>query len=270
MLLQEPGHSPYDLRFQLLGFPVRICWTFWLAGLVFGYQFARGMDARFEILDPGSSPGFAPLLLLWTVCLLVSILIHELGHAVAYRRYGIEASVVLYHFGGLAIPTSSFSPGRGFGMLSPKQSIWVSVAGPLAQIASAVLLVAAVKAAGYRVTAFAMMPGPPFYKIPGVLQGAEIEIPGLFALVAFYIFPSVLWALLNLIPVLPLDGGNIMRSIVQLTGGNVSQALWVSVIAGGLMAAYGFSIDHHYMGLLFLVLAVSNFQALQQTGGTHY
>ena len=73
---------------------------------------------------------------------------------------------------------------------------------------------------------------------------------GLFALVAFYIFPSVLWALMNLVPVWPLDGGHIMRSIVQLRGGNMIQALWISVIAAGLMAAYGFANGQQYMGYL--------------------
>jgi Zn-dependent protease len=151
------------------------------------------------------------------------------------------------------------------GGLSPKQNMWISFAGPLAQIASAVVLMGLVKAAGYRLTVLQWMPGP-FYKIPGALEGAEIDSPGLFALVAFYVFPSVLWALMNLVPVYPLDGGQIMRSIVTLQGGNLTQTLWISVIAAGLMAAYGFSNGERYMGILFLVLGVQNFQAIQQTG----
>jgi Zn-dependent protease len=153
--------------------------------------------------------------------------------------------------------------------LSPKQDIWISLAGPLAQLASAVVVVGVVKALGYRLTVFEWMPGP-FRRIPGMLEGAEIASPGMFALVAFYIFPSVLWAILNLVPVWPLDGGHVMKSIVLLRGGNTAQALWVSVIAGGLMAAYGFANGQQYMGLLFLVLAISNFQALQQSGGWRY
>jgi len=261
MLLQEPAHSPYDLRFQLLGFPVRVSWTFWLAGVVFGYGLVQSLDYYFR----DASPGIMPLLLLWTLCLFVSILIHEMGHALAFRQNGIHASIVLYHFGGLAIPHSSYSPGHSPGRLRPQQDIWISLAGPLAQLASAAVLVAAVKAAGYRLTVFTWMPGP-FEKIPGLLQGAEIDSAGLFSLVAFYIFPSVLWAIMNLVPVWPLDGGHIMKSIIQMRGGNMSQALWVSVIAAGLMAAYGFSNGQQYMGFLFLVLGITNFQALQQSG----
>jgi Zn-dependent protease len=265
MLLQEPPQSPYDLRFELFGFPVRIAWTFWVAAVVFGYGLVQGLDGYFDL----ASPGPVPMLLLWALCLLVSILIHELGHALAFRQNGINASIVLYHFGGLAIPTSSYSAGHGFDRLSPKQDIWISFAGPLAQMASAVVLIAAVKAAGYRVGAVQWMPGP-FYKIPGLLQGAEIDSPGLYALVTFYIFPSVLWALLNLVPVWPLDGGHIMRSIVQLRGGNMVQALWVSVIAAAVLAVYGFANGQQYMGFLFLILGVGNFQALQQSGGSPY
>ena len=261
MIFQEPGHSPYDLRFMLLGFPVRISWTFWAAGCVFGWGLVDGIDSYFR----EASPGVLPLLMLWNLCLSVSILIHELGHALAFRQNGINASIVLYHFGGMAIPNSTFMPGRSLGGLSPKQNIWISFAGPLAQIASAVLLMCLVKVAGYRLSVLEWMPGP-FEKIPGALEGAEIDSPGLFALVAFYVFPSVLWALMNLVPVYPLDGAQIMRSVVTLQGGNLTQTLWISVIAAGLMAAYGFSNDQTYMGILFLVLGVQNFQAIQQTG----
>ena len=270
MLLQEPPHSPYDLRFQLMDFPVRICWSFWLMGVVFGYGFAQALDRFFDL----TSPGIMPMLILWNLCLLVSILIHELGHALAFRQNGMNASIVLYHFGGLAIPTNSFSPGRSYGSLSPKQDIWISFAGPLAQIASAVVLIGIVKACGYSLEyamgnrAISGVPWPLSNIVS--LEGEQIDSPGLFALVTFYILPSVLWALMNLVPVWPLDGGHIMRSIIQIQGGTQSQALWISVIASGLMVAYGFSNGQQYMGLLFLVLGISNFQALQQTGGWRY
>jgi stage IV sporulation protein FB len=264
MLLQEPAHSPYDLRFSLLGFPIRVCWSFWVAGVVFGFSLARMMDTVFG----ATSPGMLPLLLLWSLCLLVSILIHELGHALAFRQSGMNSTIVLYHFGGMAVPTDSVSADRFGGQLTPKQDIWISFAGPLAQFASAVVVLAVVKAAGYKLTVLAMMPGP-FYKIPGVLEGKDLamESVGLFALVVFYVFPSVLWAILNLVPVWPLDGGRISSSIIQLRGGNIRQALIVSVITAGLMCLYGFSNDQQYMGFFFLVLGVTNFQALQQSGG---
>jgi len=267
MLIQEPGHSPYDLRFDLLGFPVRVSWTFWITALGFGYGLVQSLDLALRDL----SPGMLLLWLLWTVCLFVSILIHELGHALAFRQNGIRASIVLYYLGGLAIPSSSYSPTRGFGGLSPKQDIWVSFAGPLAQLLSAVLVGVVVVAMGYRLTVLEWMPGP-FARIPGTLDGKELALdsPGLFALVTFYMFPSVLWALLNLVPVWPLDGGHITRSFILLRGGDVVHALWVSVIASAIVAAYGFSAGQTFLGFMFLILGVSSFQAINQINGPRF
>lgn len=267
MLLSEPPESQYDLRFELAGFPIRIAWTFWLGAVVFGYALVDGIDRLLGM----ESPGRFPLLLLWGVCLLVSILIHELGHAVAFRYYGIESSIVLYHFGGLAVPRSSFSPTRAFApaRLGATQDLMIAAAGPLAQILSAMVLVGLFKAFGYRVVAFAFMPAG-LHRLPGVLEGNPIDNAALFALVTFYTFPSVLWALLNLIPVWPLDGGRIMRSIVTLAGGRTEQSLWISIIAAGLMALYGFRSGSLFLGILFLSLAISNFQMLQMHGGWRY
>ena len=263
MLLQEPDHSPYDLRFQFLGFPVRVAWTFWIGCAVFGYGLAQAIDGHFR----AASPGFMPLLLLWAACLFVSILIHELGHAIAFRGYGIDSSIVLYHFGGLAIPTSY--SGRS-GRLGPKQDLWIFAAGPLAQIASALVLGAVVKALGYNLTlAVALMPSV-FHQIPGLTDGATIDSPGALALVTFYLYPSVLWALLNLAPVLPLDGGHIVKSLILIFGGNMLQALWITTIAGGLLAVYSFRAGQPFIGILFFIFAVSSFQAIQQSSGPRF
>lgn len=263
MLLQEPEQSPYDWGFTVLGFPVRVAWTFWVGAVVFGYQMADGFDQ----LHGPLSPGLLPLLLLWCVCMLVSILIHELGHALAFRQSGVDASVVLYHFGGLAIPrstrasdgfASSFSPPR----LSDKADLWIALAGPLAQIVSAAVLVGAVCAAGYQVQAFAWMPWP-LWQIPGVLEGQPIENVGLSAVVNFYVWPSVLWAVLNLIPVFPLDGGRIMRSILRISGDYSDNWLWISLVIAGAAGFYGFSSGRTFLGILFLSLAAGNYQMMQ-------
>lgn len=261
MLLQEPGQSPYDLRFQILGFPVRVSWSFWLASAVFGFGFANGLDEEFG----ADSPGFVTLLVLWAACLLVSILIHELGHAFAFRQNGIESSIVLYYLGGLAIPRTSVSSGRGYRGLSEKQSMWIAAAGPLAQIFSAVLVILAVRFSGY----YAPVPWP-LTMIPWLQEGDQIDSVGLLAIVAMYVYPSVLWAILNLVPVWPLDGGRIMSSFLLIQGGNMVQSLWVSVIAAALLAGYGFSNDEQYLGFLFLILGINNFQAIQEINGRRY
>nr|WP_231617384.1 site-2 protease family protein [Novipirellula aureliae] len=180
---------------------------------------------------------------------------------------------MLYHFGGLAIPTSSFRPGKSFAQLREKEDLWIALAGPLAQFASAGLLILALKLMGLQVIALgyldAMVPLG-FTNIPGVMDGESIRSPGLFALVLFYIFPSVLWSLLNLVPVWPLDGGRIMNSLVVMGGGRREQALWVSVITAGLLALYGFRNGQVFLGILFLSLAFSSYQMIQQNANWRY
>jgi Zn-dependent protease len=266
-MLQEPTPTPYDVQFQVLGFPVRISWGFWLMAFIFGYSWVQALDLALGEL----SLGILPMMLLWTLCLFVSILIHELGHAFAFRQSGIESSIVLYHFGGLAIPRSG---SRGYERLSEKENLWISFAGPLFQFASALIVIAIVKATGYRLADFDSI-----YRLPIALQdmidagsgeNMLIDSVGLFALTDFYLFPSIFWAVLNLIPVLPLDGGQIAGSLNRMRGGNMRQTLWISVIAAGLVAFYGFTNGQRYMGILFLVLGIQSFQQLQQHGQSRY
>ncbi len=266
MLLQEPPESNYDIRFNFLGFAVRVTWTFWVGTAVLGFSLVDGIDRYLNI----ESPGRLLLFVMWAGCVLVSILIHELGHALAFRQFGINSRIVLYHFGGLAVPTSSFSPGRGFGRLTEKQDLWIAAAGPLAQLVSAVLAIAALKAKGYQVFAFVMMPDA-LSRIGNMLDGASLELDNaaLFALAVFYIWPSVMWALLNLLPVWPLDGGRITRSTMLIHGGNAEQAMWISLIVAGGISAYGFMHRDMFLGILFASLALGNYQMLQG-GGMRY
>jgi stage IV sporulation protein FB len=259
MLLQEPAQSPYDVRFQLLGFPIRVSWSFWVASAVFGYAFAQGLDSQFGL----NSPGVVTLLLLWGICLFVSIVIHEMGHALAFRQNKIESGIVLYFLGGLAIPRSSHGSGR----LTPMQSMWIATAGPLAQFSSAMVVIAAVRFAGYR----APVPWP-LTEVSWLNEGAPIgsDSIGLAAMVTMYVYPSILWAILNLVPVWPLDGGRIMSSFVQMLGGTMAQSLWVSVVAALLMGIYGFTSGNSYLGFMFLFLGFNNYQAIQQYSDTRY
>ncbi|TWT74184.1 site-2 protease family protein [Allorhodopirellula solitaria] len=266
MFLQAPDESPYDLNFMIFGFPVRIAWTFWIGAVVIGHQFASMFDAGLRDL----SPGIFPLLILWTACLFVSILIHELGHAFAFRYYGTESSIVLYHFGGLAIPSSmrsrgsngfenAFSPPR----LSDLADLLIALAGPVAQLGSAMVLAGVVHAFGYRISAFASMPWP-LNGLGRFFDGEPIESIALMTMVFFYVFPSVLWALLNLVPVFPLDGGRVMRSLVLLSGDRSDTWLWISMISAGGMAFYALTQGGQpIMGLLFLSLAFGNYQMMQ-------
>jgi stage IV sporulation protein FB len=264
VLIAEPPPTPFDLNFQVLGFPVRIHPLFWLVGLILGMS--AGTDG--------------PGLLIWFVALFFSILLHELGHALMIRRYGRDAYIVLYAMGGLAVEGRprdfsgfgspwSFDSYTGFQPRprSPQQQILISAAGPGIELIFAALLVVGVYATGG--TVVRAMNG--FIPIPVAILGGQLtDNRALHMLVQDLLYINVFWALVNLLPVLPLDGGQIaLQVLVQHDPwGGMQRALWLSVITGAAMAALAlFTMHDMYLMFLFASLALSSWLTLQQTTG---
>jgi hypothetical protein len=119
MFLAEPDRTQFDLSFRLGHIPVRIHPFFWVMSLAMGWSLkAYGLE----------------YLLLWVVCVFVSILFHELGHVVAGQWFGSSGHIVLYSFGGLAV---------GSNQLSKRwQRIVVCAAGPGANFLLVAILAA--------------------------------------------------------------------------------------------------------------------------------
>jgi membrane-associated protease RseP (regulator of RpoE activity) len=85
------------------------------------------------------------------------------------------------------------------------------------------------------------------------------------AMLYFLIVPSIFWALLNLLPIFPLDGGQVSRAIFTMFGGSegLRNSLMLSLVAAALAALYFFSTGSIFGAILFISLAVSNYQLLQ-------
>lgn len=257
MFLGEPGRTQFDLNFSAFGIPIRVTPFFWVIGFALGYNAAA------------EEPVW---LLIWIGAMFISIAIHEMGHAFAFRRFGIESHIVLYHFGGLAIPSSSFSSYSGVstgGSLSPKQNIFVSAAGPGVQLVLAAMIFAAV-----RLSSYSLWSGLPF--IPReVIWGDLAEAPliqnrNLLIALEFFFIINLYWAMLNLLPIYPLDGGQIARELFSMGNpqAGIKNSLILSVATGVAVAIYAFSNEQPYMGFMFAALAFFSFQSLQAyTGG---
>ena len=84
MLLAEPPRTRGDLNFALFGFPVRIHPLFWLVALILGPKTGELRENA-----------------VWVAAMLISILVHELGHALVMRAYGLQPSITLHIMGGL-------------------------------------------------------------------------------------------------------------------------------------------------------------------------
>lgn len=245
-LFQVPPPTRYDLNFRLAGFPVRVHPLFWLIAVLLGY-----------------SSGNILQILIWVLVVFVSILIHELGHALAFRRYGLSSQIVLHFAGGLTIPESTLWGSRWANVaLGPNQNIFISLAGPGAGFLFAALLMAGVVLVGGSIITtrlLGILPFPGFAVLP---FGGNL----LSLFVTSLLWVNLFWGMINLLPVYPLDGGNVTRNaLLQVDPVNgVRKSLWVSVIAGALIALVAFFfLRSLYMAVLFGFLAFQSYQSLQ-------
>ncbi len=250
MFLAEPQQTRYDLRFQIAGIPVRVHPLFWLIGIILGAQGGDGVG-----------------MLLWVGVVFVSILIHELGHAFAMRFFGEGARVVLYLMGGMAIPESTaWGFGGGRKSRGPRDQILISAAGPGAGFLLAGFVVGAVFATGGSIS---------FFPDDSVLPLWALRLPEMAnehwrELINCLLFVNIFWGLMNLLPVYPLDGGQIARELFTVGDpwNGVVRSLWLSVITGGVTAVAGMVLlNSLFLAILFGSLAFSSYQALQRMSG---
>jgi stage IV sporulation protein FB len=262
VFIAEPPRTPWDLDFSVLGFPVRIHPLFWLVGLLIGFSGGDGVA-----------------LVIWFVAFFTSILIHELGHALMMRRFRREAHIVLYAMGGLAIEGRprdfgfgspwSFDSYTAFQprQRSPGEQILISAAGPGIQFVLLGLIVALIYAAGGRVTIHREGVLP--FLVPHFSGNLEANV-NLQTLAFQFMQINLYWPIINLLPVLPLDGGQIALQVLlqQDPWGGMQRALWLSLIAGAAMAVFSLLVmQQTFTAMLFASLAFSSYLTLQQHGG---
>lgn len=246
MLLGEPPATPYDFRFHIGPIPIRVHPFFWLVTVLMGMN----RDALG--------------ILTWMAACFLSILVHELGHAVAMRYYGESARIVLYGMGGLAISDGGYARSSwDYGRRSRRgawQQILISAAGPGAGFLLAIVVIAFVWAMQGRVPlAVPSIRSPIFWSV-------DLENMRLENLVWDLLFINIAWGLVNLLPILPLDGGRISQQLLTMRDPSegIRQALILSIVAGVCMSLVGFMLWHdNYVGFMFAWLAVMNYMTLQ-------
>jgi Zn-dependent protease/predicted transcriptional regulator len=184
--------------------------------------------------NPARAAGSVLLMLLVFGC----VLLHELGHALAARRYGIlTRDIVLLPIGGVA--RLERMPDK------PQQEVVVALAGPAVNIliASALLLVM-------------MVLGRPFAFAPPA--GGLLET---------LLLINVAMVLFNLLPAFPMDGGRVLRALLALRLPYVKATRIASLVGQALALLFGiaglFSNNIMLMFVaLFVFLAASEERAL--------
>ena len=241
-----PQSNAGQWSFRLLGVPVRVKVWFWAACLLTG---ANRDETR--------------ALLIWVAVCFGCILVHEMGHAGAFRLFGSEAEVVLYGWGGLAIPRR--------GVRGTVARLAVSLAGPLAGFCAAGVVAAAAWQAGARLHLgwYLFLPSLGAYpaSAAGVIPGTASYL--WYVLLNDLLFVNLYWGLVNLLPVYPLDGGQASRALLEQSDPwrGRRKSLILSAAVAAVIALAGVWRQSAYMVVIFAILAVSSLQALEAERG---
>ena len=165
----------------------------------------------------GAAAALAGVLSLLSVFLIV--VLHEYGHALTARRYGIATrDITLLPIGGVArlesIPRD------------PRQELAIAVAGPAVNIALALVILAVLVVTGGGVpSAAALLP---------FVGGGEGGAAGGF--LAAMLAVNVALVLFNMIPAFPMDGGRVLRAVLALRSGDYTRATEQAARVGQLFA----------------------------------
>lgn len=176
--------------------------------------------------------------MLWAPILFISVLWHEFGHALAIDKFKFGKSIiVLQGFGGVTV-------NQGRTHATPTQSIIISLAGPAFSFSLTVI---------FGVFAYFVSP-------PGLLGvfASQMAIVNLF------------WAVFNLLPIFPMDGGQVMRAGLQMGMRNTRRAweitAYVSLFLLAALVFVSFTVFKagiFYTILLAFMLASPNIQVLK-------
>ena len=235
--------TKFDLRFTLFGFPVRVHPLFWIIMALLGRS---ALDSPHPLL----------YMLIWIGCVFVSILLHELGHALLYRWFGSNAEIALVAFGGYA---------RGYPPSDRWKRIVISLAGP-----------------GVNLLLFAIL-----WTTNNSSNWTE-QHHALATAYGYLFIVNLFWAIINLMPIYPLDGGNVTRQLCSLAGSRQPDRLTYQISIGfaGTLAVYGLLLFLNvvpveviaalpwwltptlFMSLWFAFFAYLNYTFLQRTRGT--
>jgi Zn-dependent protease len=164
----EFNHHGGVIKFSVGGIPVAVRPSFWIVAGLLGF----GLEG-------------AEMVAIWIAIVFVSVLAHELGHALTARRFGAEVAITLTTLGGL---TSWRAPE---GKIPPGRRAAVAAAGSGVGIVLGLIVLA-----GY------LLVNPPGRQL------AEV--------VTMIVWVNVGWGVLNWLPIRPLDGGHLLTSLLDM------------------------------------------------------
>jgi stage IV sporulation protein FB len=240
-LVDCPESRRGEWNFHLFDVPVRVKLWFWISVVMISGEERLGF------------------LLMWVAVCFASILLHEFGHVYAFRVFGEKAEVVLYGWGGMAVPRN--------GVQSHLARFLVSLAGPAAGFALAGLAMAAAFLSGSTIHFGFHMFLPTISAWPALAHYSEFSPRSLYwyTLLNDLLFVNFYWGMVNLLPVYPLDGGHAARAVFEQADpfSGRRKSLILSAAVAVAVALFGLAERNLYMIVMFAVLAVSSLQLLE-------
>lgn len=207
------------VEFKLFGIPVRVMPIFWITLGILG------------LLGPDITTVQGLLnAALFVLAGFLSILIHEMGHAMMIKKFGLPTQVVLASFGGYAMYPA--------GVLNRKQSFLVTAAGPATQLAMAYIVQLLL----------------PFFDLPN---------NQFLSFLLIFIMISKFWALLNCLPIYPLDGGHMVAAV--LGPKRISTVHLIGLVTAGLGTVYAVLSGQMFLMLFGGMFSYQCYQAWQQS-----
>lgn len=227
----------YRLPFTLLGIPIFLDVTFLIVLPLFALLIARQVGQWAALVGVQDHPSlhhqWMPYLLglVAAVGLFVSVILHELGHSVVARWYGVKVRrITLWLLGGVA-EFEEMPRQRGAEAV-------VAIAGPIVSVAVGLACAVVAQALG------------------------ESSVPTRFVF-SFLARANIVLAVFNLIPALPLDGGRVLRSLLALRMSHLRATQAAAGIAKFIAIAlglFGFMSGAFMLVLVafFIYIAVNN------------
>jgi len=187
---------------RIAGIRIGVNWS-WL--VVFALIVWTLAATIFPDSNPGLSEGtYLAMAVIAAVLFFVSLLLHELGHALVARRQGVEIEgITLWLFGGVAKFKGMFPSARA--------EFRIAVAGPLVSLGIGVFFV--------------------LIALVGDLPEAVDGVVGYLGYI------NLVLLVFNLIPALPLDGGRVLRSILWQTKGDFR---WATIVAADVARVFAY------------------------------
>jgi Zn-dependent protease len=174
----------------------------------------------------------------WALAIAVSILVHELGHALVAKRYRLNPKILLHGWGGLCFHDRAERD---------RHDVFIIAAGPAAGLLLGVIV--------WVLSLFLLdlfPDGQPRFI-------AEIAVSNL-------LYINIFWSFINLLPIWPLDGGQLFRiGLLHLigpkTGDRVTHVVSLAILAVGIL--FAISMQSLFLGALCAMNVWQNVQALR-------